>query len=104
MRRFLVVLISGVAAVVLSSCLWAQDFKFERQQMKDRQKAEWKALRLKHKYAKESMKGQEVPKSIRIQTKHQLQREARELRQRHADERQDLKDRQRAIQEMPSGS
>jgi Tfp pilus assembly protein PilP len=77
----------------------AQDFKVEMQGVRARQKAERKALTMKHKFAKQSFKAQDVPKAQRLQMKHQMERERRELRQRQKDELQELKDRQRVLRE-----
>ncbi|MFB3923856.1 MAG: hypothetical protein ACE145_19200 [Terriglobia bacterium] len=100
MRKLLLALAAGIAAVCLSgSLLLGQDFKTERGQVKERQKAERKALKLKHKFTSESMKSQEIPKSQRQMMKHQMEREERELREKHRDEMQDLRDRQRALKE-----
>lgn len=76
-----------------------QSFKEVQKQLKERQKAEWKALEFRHKLWEESVKKQDVPKAQRIQMKNQRKREERELKNRHKDERQDLKDRQRILEE-----
>lgn len=104
MRNLFVVMIGSL---LLGFCLarastaqeYNYDMKAERQALKARQKEEWKALKLKDKAQKESWKGSEVPKSMRLQMKHQMQRQKRELREKHQDERQDLKDRQRMYKE-----
>ena len=102
MRKLFAVLFTLVLAVGLSSWLVAQDFSIENKQVKNRQTEERKALKLRHKFAKQAMGGQELPKSVRAQMKHQQQREARELGEKHKDERQDMKDRQRMLKEMQS--
>lgn len=102
MRKLFAVLFTLVLAVGLSSWLVAQDFSIENQQVKNRQKEERKALKLKHKFAKQTMGGRDLPQSVRAQMKHQRQREARELSEKQKDERQDLKDRQRMLKEMQS--
>jgi hypothetical protein len=100
MRRFLVVLMAGLVGIgLLAPRLAAQDIKVEKQQMKARQKADLRALKLKEQYQKQAMRTHQVPKSVRVQMTHQMQREKRELRERQKDERQDLKDRQRALRE-----
>ena len=100
MRKLLVALRMGTAVLLLSSWLSAQDFKLETQQVKERQKQEMKALKLKHKFAKESMKGQDIAKSLRIQMEHEMEREEEMLRQKHKHELQELKDRQRVMKEL----
>jgi Na+-transporting methylmalonyl-CoA/oxaloacetate decarboxylase gamma subunit len=102
MRKLFAVLFALVLAVGLSSSLVAQDFKLETKQVKNRQKEEKKALKLKHKFAKQALGGRDLPKSVRAQMKHQQQREERELREKQKDERLDLKDRRRVLQEMQS--
>lgn len=100
MRKLLLALAVAFAWICLSgSWLVGQDFSGERGQVKDRQKAERNALKLKHKFTKESLSSREIPKSQRLMMKHQMERERRELRERHRDEIQDLKDRQRALKE-----
>jgi TolA-binding protein len=102
MRKVFVVLFTLGLAVGLSSWLVAQDFHLETKQVKNRQKEEKKALKLKHKFAKQTMGGRDLPKSVRAQMKHQQQREGRELHEKQKDERQDLKDRQRMLKELQS--
>ena len=100
MRKLLLALAIAFAWICFSgSWLVGQDFKAENGQVKERQKAERQALKLKHKFTKESMKPQEIPKSQRQMMKHQMEREQRELRERHRNELQDLKDRQKALKE-----
>jgi len=100
MRKLLMALAVAFAWMCLSgSWLVGQDFKAETGQVKDRQKAERKALKLKHKFTKDSLNSREIPRSQRLMMKHQMEREERELRERHRDEIQDLKDRQKALKE-----
>lgn len=103
MRRLIVALTLFVSILLLACWLPAQDFKFETRQIKDRQKAEMKALQLKHKFSKESMKDQDIPKSLHIQMKNEMKREEETLRQKHKHELQELKDRQRVLNEMQPG-
>ena len=99
MRRLFVAWTVVVLTLILACALLGQDFKFESNQIKDRQKAEMKALKLKHKFAQESMKGQPIPKSMRIQMQHEMKREEKALRQKHEDELETLRDRQRVLKE-----
>jgi lipopolysaccharide export LptBFGC system permease protein LptF len=102
MRTILVVLFAAVTfGFVHTGVAWAQGYspKLEIKQLKARQKAERKALKLRQKYTKQSWKNQNVSKAVRIQMKHQMQREERELREKQKDERQDLKDQQRLLKE-----
>ena len=103
MRRLFVAVGLLVSTLLLACGLSAQDFKIENQQVKDRQKAEIKALQLKHKFAKQSMKGQDIPKSLRIQMQNEMHREEQTLRQKQKHELQELKDRQRVLTEMQPG-
>ncbi len=103
MRRLFTV--AGFLACMLGSVFgsWsaAQDlnFKAEQKQLKLRQKQERKSQRLQHTYRKRSFNGQPVIKSVRVQAKHERQKEDRALRERQKNERQDLKDRQRLARE-----
>ena len=101
MRKFLIGMIAGLALAVSLTQLYAQEYNLEaeKQQLNARQKEERKALKLKGKFKKESWKEQQIPKSVRLQAKHERQREERELRNKHKDEIQDLKDRRRALKE-----
>jgi hypothetical protein len=54
---------------------------------------------MKQKFAKDSPQRQEGPKAQRLLVKHQMERERRELRERQKDEIQDLKDRQKVLEE-----
>jgi hypothetical protein len=71
----------------------------EVQLLKQRQKEERKAMKLKKRYMQQSMRSQHLPKAIRDQMKHQTQREQRALREKQKDEMQDLKDRIRIAKE-----
>ncbi len=71
----------------------------EKAIMHQRQKQEMKALKLKEKYEKQMVKNQDLPKAVRAQMKHHMEREQRRLRNRQKDQRQELKDRQRILRE-----
>jgi len=103
MRRLLVAVGLLVSTLLLVCGLSGQGFKFENQQVKERQKAEMKALKLKHKYAKESLKGQDIPKALRTQMHNEMKREEQTLRQKHEHEMEVLKDRQRVLTESQPG-
>ena len=103
MRRLFLAWTVLLSTLVLASALAAQDFKLDTQRVKERQKAEMKALKVKHKYAKQMMKNQELPKSKRKQMANKMKREERALRQKHKDEIESLKDRQRVLKEMNGG-
>lgn len=75
------------------------NMKLAKEQLKARQKQERKELKLREKYLKESLKGQHISKAMRIQAKHQMQREERQLREKQKEERQKLKDEQRLLKE-----
>ena len=103
MRRFFAAWTVWIATLILACGLWAQDFKVETHQLKERQKAEMKALKLKHKFAKQSLKGQPIAKSLRIQMENEMKREEQALRQKHDHELELLQDRQRVLREMQAG-
>ncbi len=103
MRRLVVAWTLFLSTLVLALALSAQDFKVESNQIKERQKAEMKALKLKHQYAKDSMRGQPIPKAMRIQMQNEMKREEKALRQKHEDELETLKDRQRVLKESQAG-
>jgi len=103
MRRLLVAWTLMLSTLVLACSLCANDFKFETKQVKERQKTEMKALKLKHKYAKEMLKSQSIPKSMRKQMLNEMKREEKALRQKHDDELETLKDRQNVMKEAQGG-
>jgi hypothetical protein len=65
--------------------------------LKERQKEELQALKLKEKYARESLANSGLPGAVRTQLKHELKREQKTLYRRQKDERQVLKDRERLL-------
>jgi hypothetical protein len=100
MRRMMIVLV-GVS-VLASSSGWARASQMSRQErsiLKAQQKQERKSEKLKNHYAKASFKGQHVPKAVRDQRKHEIQKEDREMRERQKDQMQELKDRQKLYKE-----
>src|SRR2546422_7374538 len=50
----------------------------EKQLLKTREKQERNDLKLQHKYRKQSLKRQDVPRAVRIQMKHQMKRRSEE--------------------------
>lgn len=97
MRRFIATVTLLCSMLFLTGLLHSQDFRSENQGVKERQKQELKALKLKHKYQKRAMKNSTMSESLRKQMKHQMQREKKELRQKQKHELQELKDRQQAL-------
>jgi hypothetical protein len=97
-RVAIVALILGLPVVTLR----AQDdgLKAQKQLRNARHKEERVALKLRKKYWQQSIKGQPLPKSERVRMQRQMDREARELRERQKDEQQDYKDLQRAMKEI----
>jgi hypothetical protein len=71
----------------------------EVQLLKQRQKEERKALKIRERYLKQSMKAQNLSPALRAQQKHQMDKEKRALREKQKNERQELKDRLRVIKE-----
>jgi hypothetical protein len=103
MRRLFVAWTVFVSTLILACALMGQDFKFESTQIKERQKAEMKALKLKHKFTKDSMKGQPISKATRIQMENEMKREEKALRQKQEAELETLKDRMRVMKEAQAG-
>lgn len=100
MRKILLAL---MAALILSCASGfrasAQDVGSQKQVLKVRHKLERNALQAKHRMVKQSLRGQGVSRGQRLQMKHQMERERRELRQRQQDELQNLKDQLRIVKE-----
>ena len=95
MRRLCIAItIAGLSA----GPLFAQPrWPSEAVTLKARQKQERQALKLKQKYARESLANSGLPKAVRTQLKHELEREQKKLQRRQKDERQTLKDRERLL-------
>ncbi len=97
MRNFLMLLtITGLWA---AGAMASPSKHTETALLKRAQKQEIKRFKLKEKYEKQMLKNQQLPKAVRIQMKHRLQREDRRLKNRQKDERQKLKDQQRILRE-----
>lgn len=95
MRRLcLLLLIPGLSAVPLFAReRWGPDSAM----LKVSQKQQLLALKLKQKYARESLRDSSLPKAVRTQLRHQLDQERRKLRQQQKEERQTLKDREKLL-------
>lgn len=89
--------------LLLIACLFAgplvgrQRWAPDSAMLRVRQKQQMQALKLKQKYARESLKNSRLPKAVRTQLRHQLEQERRKLCQRQKEERQSLKDRERLL-------
>ena len=96
MRKLLWVLF-GVSVLCTFSILAEADGRqtSDVQVVKARQKEERKQLKLKQRYEKASFKGQQISKGVRDQRKHEMQRDARALRDQQKAELEDVRDRQR---------
>jgi hypothetical protein len=103
MRRLFTAWSVILSTLILACGLCGEDFKFETKQVKERQKTEIKALKVKHKYSKAMLKRQSIPKSMRTQMLNEMKREEKSLRQKHEAELETLKDRQRVLKEMQGG-
>jgi len=68
-------------------------------QLKLRQKEERRAFKLRKKQAMFAAKGPQFTKAVRLRTKHEWQRQERELRERQKNELEDLKDKQKIRKE-----
>jgi hypothetical protein len=86
-----------VASLSGGPLLGRQRWPSDTAMLKARQKEELQALKLKQKYARESLQGSGLPKAVRTQPKHELKKEQRKLLQRQKDERQTLKDREKLL-------
>ena len=87
-----------LVAVFLAGPAFArQQWASEKTLLEARQKQELQALKLKQKYARESLQNSSLPKAVRTQLKHELKQEQRKLLQKQKDERQTLKDRQKLL-------
>jgi hypothetical protein len=64
-------------------------------QLKQQQKQEMKGMKALHRQQKQSMRGMDP--ATRAAMKHRMQREEREMREKHHDQRQDLKDQIRMV-------
>jgi hypothetical protein len=101
MRKLFMVAIAVLILSLPVTVLRAQNdnLKAQKQFLKLRQKEERAALKFRNKNWKHSLRERSLPKAERIIAKHQMAREARQLRQRQKDDRQDFRDRQRQIKE-----
>lgn len=105
MRKFLCMLVAVSFLLVPGASVGSAGIRSpEIQKLKLRQKEQMKALKLQQHYMKESWKSQHVPKAVREQQKHQMERQLRELRNRQKDEMQDLQDRMRLAKESQKAS
>ena len=95
-RLFTLILLAGLS---VGPALAAQGYASGVNILKNRQRQELKALKLKQQYAKESLKDGQLTHAVRLQLKHQLESEKRKLRERQRDERQELKDRNRLLKQ-----
>lgn len=91
-KLFALILLAGFLAVASPT---AQGRSRNMEILKLRQKQERKALQLKQRYARQSLKNAWLTRAARLQMKHQLQNEKRKLTERQKEERQKLKDRNR---------
>ncbi|MGD0923241.1 MAG: hypothetical protein ABSA70_15975 [Terriglobia bacterium] len=97
------VLLALMAALILSCASGfrasAQNVGSQKQQMKARQKLERHTLKAQQRLLKEPLRHQGGSKGQRLQMKHQMEKEWRELRQRQKDELQTLQDQLRIVKE-----
>ena len=93
MQRLLTLIL--MAGVLSSPALAAQGYPTQMQMLKSRQKQALKALKLKQKYAHETVRNRWVSKAVRRKLKRQLKSEERKLREQQKEERLDLKEQQR---------
>jgi hypothetical protein len=100
MQKGLCFVLLACLAAAPAANVWARPSgNPEMQLLKQRQKQERKALKMRRHFAKESMRGQKASPALRAQMKHQMQREQRDLREKQKDEMQEVKDRVRLNKE-----
>ncbi|PYV19197.1 MAG: hypothetical protein DMG21_02290 [Acidobacteria bacterium] len=98
MRRVLLTLGLGWALLVCPMGLGARQIQLSQmQQLKTRQKADWRALKFSQAAQKASMRRTNIPRAQRVAIKHQMARARRELREKQRDERQQMKDQARPM-------
>jgi len=98
MRRVLLTLGIGWGLLLSPSGLVAfQVQPSAMQQLKTRQKAEWRALKSRQAAQKHSMRRVNISRAQRIEVKHQMGREKRQLKEKQRDERQAMKDQMRVM-------
>ena len=103
MRKCLIVMVAAMCLGIGSTgAVQAQgpNWRSQQQQLKLQQKRERNALKLQQRNIKQSWKNARISSATRAQTKHQMQRANRDLKQRQKDAMQDMKDRQRSLKEM----
>ena len=100
MRNIFLVLVSvlilGFPPMILNASQGAVD---QKHALKAQQKQERTAFKFKEHAQKQAYKTRGVPKAVRDQQKHELQREKRAMRDRQKDQIQDLKDRNKLVKE-----
>ena len=100
MHRYLIVMVVAIfLGTGLATTVRAQnvDWRTQRKMLKSQQKLEWHALKVQQQNRQLSWKGQKVSSAQRVQAKHQMQRERRDLKQRQKDAMQDMRDRNRSL-------
>lgn len=100
MRRFVLLLVS--VSVLASPALVLKASprgNLEVQALKAQQKRESNTFKINERNLKQSFRGRQVPRSVRDQQLHQLQREKRAMKERHRNQMQELKDRQRMMRD-----
>lgn len=100
MRR---IIFLWVAVSVLVSPAWmlkaSPRGNLEVQALRAQQKRESNAYKLNERNVKQSLRGRQVSRAAREQQMHQLQRQKRAMKERHRDQLQELKDRQRLMRD-----
>lgn len=91
------VLLACICAVPAARVAAASNGDAMVRQLKFQQKQEMIALKAQHRMQERSMKQQRVHPAMRAATKHKMQRQERELREKHKDQMQDLKDQMRIV-------
>ena len=108
MRNYLIVMVATMClGFSLATTARAQnnvDWRAQQRQLKSLQKQERNALKAQQRNIKRSWKDARASSATRIEAKHQMQRDLRNLKQKQKDALQNLKDQERAFKEYQRNS
>ncbi|MDE3178975.1 MAG: hypothetical protein KGM47_04870 [Acidobacteriota bacterium] len=87
----------GAAPLACRAAMPSRGHESNLKLIKRQQKFARKQLKLEEKIWKNSYRGRQIPRAVRLQEKHQLQRNLRDLRRQQKDQIQEIRDRNRVI-------
>ena len=88
-------------AIALATPAQAQnDWGAQQRALKAQQRIEWNALLDQQRNRRASWKARQTTSAERSLANHQMQRERRDMKQRHKDTMQDMKDRQKSLAQI----